>query len=324
MGSLSSLDPEVGVSLLVSVIIPCYNVQEYIEECVQSVVKQTYPFIEIICIDNNSTDNTWSKLLDLKLAHRNVVIEREYNSGACAARNKGLFYARGEWIQFLDADDILMETKIEHQIELINSVQTENVAFVSASSFKRKLSGNEVVVECNLDQSMILSVFTNLAGNTCSNLWRNSKIREVNGWNEELKSSQEFDLMMRLVLRKNIFLIDTVPMTVIRERKAGQISQNTPTDNLIRYINLRLYYLKEIKISGFLDCEKDLGKFQDFLMVSVQSLGKIRLNEASKIFNENFKEHWVSKYTYGWSKLKLFFIKFFGFKFYMRILKSLV
>ena len=101
---------------LVSVVIPCYNVETYIEECLESVLKQTYSEIEIICIENNSEDRTLEKLIQFKDRFPDkIIVDHETKKGAAAARNKGLSLVRGNWIQFLDADDLLMPNKIEHQ-----------------------------------------------------------------------------------------------------------------------------------------------------------------------------------------------------------------
>ena len=105
---------------LVSVIIPCYNVAPYLKECLDSVLAQTYEPLEIVCVDNNSSDNTKEVLDQLRDSH-NLIIDEEKNPGACAARNKGLAVCKGEWVQFLDADDLLLADKIETQINAINN-----------------------------------------------------------------------------------------------------------------------------------------------------------------------------------------------------------
>ncbi len=107
--------------MLVSVVIPCYNVEDYIEECIHSAFAQTHKPIEVICIDNNSTDNTWQKLKQLQEKYPSLLIDKELKPGAPAARNKGLALSKGEWIQFLDADDLLLPEKIEHQAKLLQN-----------------------------------------------------------------------------------------------------------------------------------------------------------------------------------------------------------
>src|SRR5690554_4070958 len=107
--------------MLISIIIPSYNVEDHIEKCVHSAFAQTHKPIEVICIDNNSTDNTWQKLKQLQEKYPSLLIDKELKPGAPAARNKGLALSKGEWIQFLDADDLLLPEKIEHQAKLLQN-----------------------------------------------------------------------------------------------------------------------------------------------------------------------------------------------------------
>src|SRR5690554_637748 len=165
--------------MLISIIIPAYNVEDYIEESVHSAFAQTYKPIEVICIDNNSTDNTWSKLQTLKTAIPSLIITKELTPGACAARNKGIELSKGEWLQFLDADDTLLPEKIEHQIKYI----TTGISLIAAASFTQAGNiRNEVKVHTNN------TIWENLAkvnlGNTCSNLFSRKHITEVSGWDE--------------------------------------------------------------------------------------------------------------------------------------------
>lgn len=100
--------------LLVSIIIPVYNAEKYIEETINSAINQTWANKEIIIVDDGSTDNS------LRIARNfecdSVKVLSQQNKGASAARNTGLKEAKGEYIQFLDADDLLSKNKIESQI----------------------------------------------------------------------------------------------------------------------------------------------------------------------------------------------------------------
>jgi teichuronic acid biosynthesis glycosyltransferase TuaG len=104
---------------LVSVIIPMYNAQDYIEITLQSVKSQTYENIELIIIDNASTDNSLSIVNSLLESFNNVkVIKCEDNSGGPARpRNMGIDIAKGEYLAFLDSDDIWTSNKLEVQIK---------------------------------------------------------------------------------------------------------------------------------------------------------------------------------------------------------------
>lgn len=89
----------------VSVIIPVYNVEKYLEECLDSCLKQTLKEIEIICINDGSTDKTVQILEIYAKHHRNICVINQENLGAGSARNKGIEIAEGEFIAFMDADD---------------------------------------------------------------------------------------------------------------------------------------------------------------------------------------------------------------------------
>lgn len=93
---------------LISVIVPAYNVEEWIEECCKSVFSQTYPNIELIVVDDGSQDRTFDCLQKAAGNRQNVKIVHTENGGVCRARNTGLEASQGEFVAFLDADDMLL------------------------------------------------------------------------------------------------------------------------------------------------------------------------------------------------------------------------
>ena len=94
----------------VSVIIPCYNAEKTLDECIGSLLNQTMQNIEIICVDDGSTDNTLKKLQNYARTDMRVRIFSQQNQYAGAARNLGMAQAKGEYILFLDADDFFAES----------------------------------------------------------------------------------------------------------------------------------------------------------------------------------------------------------------------
>ena len=103
---------------LVSIIIPAYNAECWISNTILSALSQTWPKKEIIIVDDGSTDNTLTAARRFESEILKVVAQQ--NKGASAARNKGLRFAQGNYIQWLDADDILAPDKISHQLKRIN------------------------------------------------------------------------------------------------------------------------------------------------------------------------------------------------------------
>jgi glycosyltransferase involved in cell wall biosynthesis len=299
--------------MIVSIVIPCYNVASYIEECILSVLQQSYNNLEVLCIDNGSSDGTLEILKNLSLKHDEIKVFTEDKPGANAARNKGLHLAKGEWIQFLDADDLLEPTKIEHQLKLVN--KDINLAFVAGACRRRPLRGPDIVHN-DLQQEKYISVFLNKCGNTCSNLWKRDFLLKIYGWNQNLESSQEADLMYRIVLAGGEYIIDEKDLTIIRERQSGQISQSNPVDRWKRYIEVKLSYLIGLQKINPKEYDTLLSEFQDAMVVTLLIYAQYNLDDAEDYFYNITKHGWKSRYSCGLSFLKVMLINFFGFKFY--------
>jgi glycosyltransferase involved in cell wall biosynthesis len=226
--------PPPFLSKKVSVIIPCFNVERYIYECLDSVLTQGDIVHHIYCIDNNSTDQTCDQIENWKREHSQTPITLLYQKkpGASAARNTALPFIETSWIQFLDADDILYSGKISGQL---STNPTCDVILDSATFLAIDGTKNIRIPYASIETGLMS---TN-CGNTCSNLWKTQAILDVNGWDEELKSSQEYDLLFRLYLKGYQFSTLHSNRTEIRARQAGQISQSNPLRNLETYIGLR-------------------------------------------------------------------------------------
>lgn len=111
----------------VSVIIPVYNVEQYLRECLDSVVNQTLREIEIICVDDGSTDNSMAILKEFAKKDHRITILHQENLHAGVARNAGLAIARGEYLSFLDSDDFFELNMLE---EMYNKAKEDDVDIV--------------------------------------------------------------------------------------------------------------------------------------------------------------------------------------------------
>jgi len=121
----------------ISVIIPCYNVEKYIDRCLDSIMYQTFDInrLEIICIDDASTDNTLAKLKEWesKYPDRFLIVECATNAKQGAARNIGLKYASSPWIAFLDSDGWINEKYFER---LIDTAENGDYDIVACGSYR--------------------------------------------------------------------------------------------------------------------------------------------------------------------------------------------
>lgn len=103
----------------VSFIIPCYNVESFIEECIESITKQTYNNIEIIPVDDGSPDNTGNILNKLAQKDNRIKVVHQKNGGVSSARNAGIDLASGEYIVFVDGDDYISSDYTEYMISMV-------------------------------------------------------------------------------------------------------------------------------------------------------------------------------------------------------------
>lgn len=151
---------------LISVIIPCYNVEKYIDRCLESIINQTigYENLEILCIDDCSTDNTLNLLLnwEKKYPDNIGVIKCEQNGRQGQARNIGLTYASSEWIGFIDSDDWIEK----EYFELLYNIAKDNEYQLVCCDYKRDSSdslsffNNEANLKENSDKDHSVIITT--------------------------------------------------------------------------------------------------------------------------------------------------------------------
>ena len=117
----------------ISVIVPVYNSEAYLENCLNSIIQQTYQNLEIILVNDGSTDGSDELCKSYAEAHRNVTVLNQKNLGLSAARNSGIRYAQGEYLFFLDADDLLHPSAIKTLVD--NATDNRNLVICDYLEF---------------------------------------------------------------------------------------------------------------------------------------------------------------------------------------------
>ena len=113
----------------VSIIIPVYNAEKYLKQCLESLVRQTEQNMEIICVDDGSTDHSFDILKDYSTKYEYISVLSQSNMGAAAARNKGIQQAKGEYLLFLDADDFFEADLVEVTYEKAKAQKLDVLIF---------------------------------------------------------------------------------------------------------------------------------------------------------------------------------------------------
>jgi glycosyltransferase involved in cell wall biosynthesis len=199
---------------LVSVIIPSYNSCRFVIEAVESVLLQSYSPIEVIVVDDGSTDDTASVLAPYRSHVRYVY---QANRGLAGARNRGIAEARGELVAFLDADDVWMPEKLARQMEALSGapqaglVHTDVLFLEQATGQKshRKTRKTEYVGDC------YRLLFTRNQLTASSVLLRKECLTRVGWFEESLRRLEDYDLWLR-VARHYPFACVGEPLVVYR------------------------------------------------------------------------------------------------------------
>lgn len=231
---------------MISVIIPCYNSKAIVERSIACVLQQTYTDWELLLVDNNSTDNTLEVLKSYQHQYpEKIKVYQEHKKGAPATRNKGLQEAQGAWIQYLDADDEIGAKKLEHQMSLVRNSSYDLV--VGAALIKNTTPGKETAEIRPVDTHIWRGLINSNLGITSANIWKTSMLRKVNGWDESMTSSQEYDLVFRLLQHGAKVLPDKEVLTTIH-KAADSVSQSNKEEKLVRILKNKVdlrYRIKE-------------------------------------------------------------------------------
>ncbi|KOY50664.1 Glycosyl transferase family [Polaribacter dokdonensis DSW-5] len=186
---------------MVSVIIPSYNRGSTIKLAIQSVLDQTYKNIEVIVIDDGSTDNTEEIILELN-SDKVSYYKNAKNIGACGSRNRGINLAKGDYIAFQDSDDEWLPEKLERQLEFLSE---EDCDIVSCSMQRIEGKKNEIYppyVPENNSNSFNQLLFENFT--STQTILGKKKVFENYNFDERMPRFQDWELMLRISLFFNL------------------------------------------------------------------------------------------------------------------------
>lgn len=235
---------------LVSVIIPTYNNGQFIKEAIDSVLNQTYSEIEIIVVDDGSTDNT-RKIVE-KYKNRVKYLYKE-NSGSASARNMGIRESSGELIAFLDSDDVWEDKKLEEQVRSLQNNQEAALIYCGklwvdeeGKPIKHEFTQHEFpegwIFEKLFEANYISSASCVVA--------RKEAILQVGGFNESpvFRNAQDYELWLKIVARYRCL---SIPKSLVRYRRHdGNVTKNTEarTRGVLAALNSAVTLILENKV----------------------------------------------------------------------------
>ncbi len=233
----------------VSIIVPCFNAGHYIHDCINSALQQESVTVslEVIVIDDHSDDPYTLDALNTISQMKNVrVLQNTGQRGPAAARNLGISEARGEWLAFLDADDILTENSIGSRLKALDLypeaawiggdlARCDANGSITESSFFRarprslEYVGNSFESGHPVKFNDTLDVFLDVAlVNTISSIIKTACVRSVHGFDETFLLQQDLHLYLRLAQRFSFVFVPTV-VAVIRTHESNSTRSYTRT-----------------------------------------------------------------------------------------------
>lgn len=221
---------------MISIIIPCYNAGNYIKKAIDSAINQTYQDFEIIIIDDGSTDN--SKQVISQFSDSRIKYIYQENQGVSVARNKGIELSHGEFIAFLDADDIWHPEKLKIQLDFLEknpdiSFVYSNITMIEESTgAKFTKTFNNFKTQKNLIKNLILTPFN--TPSPCTVIVKKSCLFESGLFDPKIKNGEDLDLWLRIAMHSNFYCINKSLATAVRKQDGITRTMN-PLDIIQNY-----------------------------------------------------------------------------------------
>ena len=206
---------------LVSILIPCYNAERYIAESIESGLNQTYPNIEVIVVDDGSTDGSADVIRSY--GHR-IKYEIGPNQGGCAARNSAFHMSSGEYIQFNDADDLLHIDKIEKQIQLLLDGSADMVLCQGASFNDNGTAFEQGEPYPFYPEQDAFSYFLNYSYWVCLPLHKRKYVEAAGGFRPGLRRAQEMDFHLRLAAKQPRLAMVNERLVQVRQHDGPRVT----------------------------------------------------------------------------------------------------
>lgn len=211
---------------MITVIVPCYNYGHLIADTIQSIIDQSCEDWELIVVNDGSKDNTEEVVLDFCKRDSRIKYIHQPNTGLAATRNKGLQHAKGDFVQFLDADDLLEKNKFNIQLSLFADHPLVDVVYGSVRYFTQKPydASDRLLTYWGSDEEWMPRYSGNgrsflakaLKGNfshLSSTLFRRSLVDKVGLFDNEISAVADYHFLLRCLVADGVFLYHDTPGT---------------------------------------------------------------------------------------------------------------
>ncbi len=313
----------------VSVIVPVYNVGKYLEKCLESIISQSFKDIEIICVNDGSTDNSLQILTEYANKDTRIKIISKPNGGLFSARHVGMAAAIGEYLLFVDSDDWIDKTLIEKTIQKISETNSDMVVFgaysVKGQSVSRGMYSvnkiNPKLKERLLSRKDYENDLFQFPPTAWCKLYRRKFVEDNNIKFQEIKDGEDQLFYLKAILTaKNIYIINEDLYYYVKNR-AGAITSSYTKKSISPILN---FYAAEELLKSLTLTDKYINQVINKYFSKAMSWYCKCDDSLKDDYYKNlqeFKNFIVSNYSNGWWK----YIEINKSETYLRIkLKTLV
>ncbi len=304
---------------LVSVIIPVYNSEKYVDEAIHSILNQTYQNIEIIVIDDGSTDES-KKVVKRIQSSKIIYVENEQNIGVSATRNKGFELANGKYIALMDADDISVPNRLERQVEFLEN----NSKYGVVSSYYEQFTNypfytKKRIKKTPLDTEIIhvSLLFTNVVCGAASMI-RTETLKKNNiKFDTSLQMAEDFDLWKRLSFVARIANLDEV-LYKYRIHKNNSMKKMVILDRDFIKVIVRSFDHFNFDIRHLFNVDLKLKDINSFVALNEYLEKILKLNRQTREYHQKYLEESCAKLLHWMFKKHL---DVFGYELYKELQK---
>ncbi|MFY9986140.1 MAG: glycosyltransferase family A protein [Chthoniobacterales bacterium] len=242
---------------LVSILIPAYNAEGWIADTIRSAIGQTWPRKEIIVVDDGSRDQTFA--VARQFASKEVVVVSQANQGAAATRNHALCLSQGDFIQWLDADDLLSPDKVQKQLEAAAEIGDSRMLLSSGWGYfayrPKRAEFIPTSLWCNLSpvEWLVRKIGENLHMQTATWLTSRELTQAAGRWDIRLLSDDDGEYFCRVILASNGIRFVTGSKVYYRITPASRLSHVGMSDKkkyaLLLSMQLHIKYIRSLEES---------------------------------------------------------------------------
>lgn len=289
----------------VSIIIPFYNDEKYIASCLDSVIRQTCQNWEAVCVDDGSLDNSADIVKEYQKKDERILLERfSDNRGVSAARNAGLRSARGKYIYFLDADDMIVENAVSDLVKIAESCATDCIYFdsgllvemegIGCPELEFSLVDIDKKVICGTELFRIMVENNTYSGSVCRQFWNRKFLADNHLRFEEGFLAEDALFSVQAMLRGQRMAVVNYKYHIYR-RRGGSMSTNVSPEKAVSMFKI---YCRVLQIWANGDygeaVSKALRKKCDDYYAQAR---RLYLRNSGQISSENFDSH-VEKHLF--------------------------